>query len=62
VVILEFATEVDGQQVEGIDKLTFDDQGRITEMKVMLRPASALRIVGAQMTKEFARLGLASSA
>lgn len=62
VVILEFATEVDGRQVEGIDKLAFDDQGRITELKVMLRPASAVQVVGARMAEEFARLGLASSA
>src|SRR3982751_6405580 len=41
VAILEFATEVDGKQVEGIDKLTFDDDGLITELKVMIRPASA---------------------
>jgi len=47
VAFLEFATEVDGRQVEGIDKLTFDQDGRITELKVMLRPASALQVVGA---------------
>jgi hypothetical protein len=35
--ILEFATEVDGKQVEGIDKLTFDEDGLITELKVMIR-------------------------
>jgi hypothetical protein len=62
VAILEFATEVDGRQVEGIDKLTFDEDGRIAELKVMLRPASALQVVGARMAEEFARLGLASSA
>ncbi len=62
VAILEFATEVDGRQVEGIDKLTFDEDGRIAELKVMLRPASALQVVGERMTEEFARLGLASSA
>lgn len=62
IAILEFATQVDGRQVEGIDKLTFDDQGRITELKVMLRPASALQAVGARMAEEFARLGLVSSA
>jgi hypothetical protein len=61
VAILEFATEVDGRQVEGIDKLTFDEDGRITELKVMLRPASALQVVGARMAEEFARLGLVSS-
>ena len=62
VAILEFATEVDGRQVEGIDKLTFDEDGRIIELKVMLRPASALQAVGGRMAEEFARLGLASPA
>ena len=61
VAFLEFATEVDGRQVEGIDKLTFDQHGRITELKVMLRPASALQVVGVRMAEEFARLGLASA-
>src|SRR5919199_1035966 len=41
VAILEFATEVDGKHVEGIDKLTFDADGLISELKVMIRPASA---------------------
>jgi hypothetical protein len=59
VAILEFATAVDGKQVEGIDKLTFDDDGMITELKVMIRPASALQLVGAKMAEEFAAVGLA---
>src|SRR5829696_1487348 len=58
VAILEFSTEVDGKQVEGIDKLTFDDDGLITELKVMIRPASALQLVGARMADEFSRVGL----
>jgi hypothetical protein len=58
VAILEFATEVDGKQVEGIDKLTFDDDGLITEFKVMIRPASALQLVGAKMAEEFQSVGL----
>jgi SnoaL-like domain len=58
VAILEFATEVDGKQVEGIDKLTFDQDGLIAELKVMIRPASALQLVGAKMAEEFPRLGL----
>ena len=58
VAILEFATEVDGKQVEGIDKLTFDEQGVITELTVMLRPASALAAVATRMTEEFPRVGL----
>jgi ketosteroid isomerase-like protein len=58
VAILEFATEVDGKQVEGIDKLTFDQDGRISELKVMIRPASALQAVGAKMAAEFERAGV----
>jgi hypothetical protein len=59
VAILEFATEVDGKQVEGIDKLTFDEDGRIIELKVMIRPASALQVVAERMAEEFDRVGLA---
>ena len=57
VAILEFETEVDGKRVEGIDKLTFDEEGRIAELKVMLRPASALQAVGARMAEEFQQVG-----
>ena len=58
VAILEFATAVEGKQVEGIDKLTFDENGKITELKVMIRPASALQLVGAKMAEEFHKVGL----
>ena len=58
VAVLEFVTEVDGKQVEGIDKLTFDEEGRIAELKVMLRPASGLQAVGARMAEELPRVGL----
>jgi hypothetical protein len=61
VAMLEFATEVDGRQVEGIDKLTFDEDGLITELKVLIRPASALQLVGAKMAEEFPRVGLSLS-
>ena len=58
VAILEFVTQIDGKQVEGIDKLTFDEDGLITELKVMIRPASALQLVGAKMAEELPRVGL----
>jgi hypothetical protein len=58
VAILEFTTVVEGKQVEGIDKLTFDDDGMITELKVMIRPASALELVGAKMAEELAKIGI----
>ena len=58
VAMLEFATVLDGKQVEGIDKLTFDESGMITELKVLIRPASALQLVGAKMAEEFTNAGL----
>ena len=58
VAILEFATEVDGKVVEGIDKLTFDEDGLITELKVMIRPASALAVVGAKMAEVLPTVGV----
>jgi hypothetical protein len=35
--MLEFATAVDGKNVEGVDKLTFDQAGMIRELKAMIR-------------------------
>lgn len=58
VAMLEFVTSVDGKRVEGIDKLTFDETGAITELKVLIRPASALQVVGARMAEAFSELGL----
>jgi hypothetical protein len=58
VAVLEFATVVEGREVEGVDILTFGDEGTITEFKVMIRPASALQLVGAKMAEEFASVGL----
>jgi SnoaL-like domain len=58
VAMLEFATVVGGRDVEGIDKLTFDGDGLITELKVLIRPATALQLVGAKMAEEFPRVGL----
>jgi SnoaL-like domain len=58
VAMLEFATEVDGKEVEGIDKLTFGEDDRITEVKVLIRPASALQLVATHMAQELERVGL----
>jgi hypothetical protein len=58
VAVLEFATTVEGREVEGVDILTFDDEGMISEFKVMIRPASALQLVGAKMAEEFGKVGL----
>jgi hypothetical protein len=36
--VLEFQVEIDGISVNGIDMIKWDDEGRIVEFKVMIRP------------------------
>ena len=49
--VLEFETEMDGKYVNGIDLITCDDEGRIIEFKVMIRPLQAIQTVHAQMAR-----------
>jgi hypothetical protein len=43
--VLCFRTHVDGREVEGVDLLLYDDQGRVAELVVMMRPLSGLLAV-----------------
>ena len=43
--VLEFAAQIDGITVEGIDMLHWNDEGKITAVKVMIRPLTALQVV-----------------
>ncbi|QES48273.1 serine/arginine repetitive matrix protein 1 [Streptomyces venezuelae] len=45
-VILPFRATVDGRQIHGIDLLQFDEQGRVKEFTVMVRPQSAVQALG----------------
>lgn len=47
--VLEFETSIEGKYVNGIDMMTCDDDGLITEFKVMIRPLQAINLVHAQM-------------
>ncbi len=49
--VLEFETEMDGKYVNGVDIITCNDEGRIVEFKVMIRPLQAIQTVHAQMAK-----------
>jgi hypothetical protein len=55
---LIFRASVGGRQVDGLDLLTFDDDGLITELKVMARPLSGLNALKEEMGKRFEALGL----
>lgn len=43
---LVFRATVNGRQIHGIDLLHFDDEGRIGEFTVMVRPQSAVQALG----------------
>ena len=47
--VLEFETTVDGISVNGVDIITCDDDGKIVEFKVMIRPLKAINKVHEQM-------------
>lgn len=47
--VLEFETTMDGKHVNGVDMITCDDDGRIVDFKVMIRPLQAINAVHAAM-------------
>ncbi len=47
--MLEFETELDGLYVNGVDILTCNDEGKITEFKVLLRPLKAVNLMHQKM-------------
>ncbi|MRV72850.1 nuclear transport factor 2 family protein [Duganella sp. FT92W] len=53
-VVLEFSATVHGKELKGIDMIRFDEQGRIVEFEVMVRPLSGLQALGEEMGR---RLG-----
>ena len=53
--VLEFKTVIDGIEINGVDIISFDTDGRITHFKVMVRPLKAInllhRLMGEQLAK-----------
>ena len=47
--VLEFETTMAGKYVNGVDIIRADDDGRIVELRVMIRPLQAVNIVHEQM-------------
>ncbi len=46
---LEFVVEIDGINVNGVDMISWDDDGRIVDFKVMLRPLKAINLIHQKM-------------
>ena len=53
-VVLEFSAKVSGRQLKGIDMIRIDDDGRIVEFEVMVRPMSGLQALAEQMASRLA--------
>jgi SnoaL-like domain len=51
VAVLQFETRVGDRQVQGVDILKFADDGRITELTVMVRPMSGVHALAEAMQK-----------
>lgn len=53
-VVLEFSAQVGDKSVKGIDMIRFDDQGKIVEFEVMIRPLSGLQALAGEMGRRVA--------
>jgi len=47
--VLEFQTIIDGISINGVDMITWGEDGRITDFKVMIRPLKAINLVHKMM-------------
>ncbi len=55
--VLEFVVTLDGVTVNGVDMITWNDDGLITEFKVMLRPLKAVNLIHQKMAEMLQRGG-----
>jgi SnoaL-like domain len=53
-VALRFKAQVGDRELEGIDFLELDDDGRVAELTVFMRPLSAITAFNVQMTERLA--------
>ncbi|MAX56502.1 MAG: hypothetical protein CL537_13500 [Alcanivoracaceae bacterium] len=54
--ILEFALELEGIAVNGVDMITWNDEGKIIDFKVMIRPYKAIETVRTRMAAMLEKL------
>jgi hypothetical protein len=47
--VLEFQVQIDGITVNGVDMLQWDEEGKIVEFKVMIRPLKAVNLIHQKM-------------
>jgi ketosteroid isomerase-like protein len=54
--ILEFTTEIDGIFVNGVDMMSWNEDGLIVDFKVMVRPLKAVNLIHQKMGEMLNRL------
>jgi len=47
--VLEFDVDIDGIHVNGVDMIRWNDEGKIIDFKVMLRPLKAVNLIHQKM-------------
>lgn len=47
--VLEFETEIEGIKVNGVDMISWNENGKIISFKVMLRPLKAINLIHKMM-------------
>lgn len=52
---LEFELEIDGVQINGIDMISWNEEGKIIDFKVMLRPLKAVNLIHQKMGEMMSR-------
>jgi ketosteroid isomerase-like protein len=55
--MLEFVTEVDGTLIDGVDIIRWNEQGLVTDFKVMVRPLKAMQVLHQKMGEMLQRMG-----
>ena len=54
--VLEFLTEIDGIVINGVDMITWGEDGRIVDFKVMIRPLKAINMIHRMMGEMLEKL------
>jgi hypothetical protein len=55
--VLEFNAEVDGIQINGVDMIHWNAEGKIDDFKVMIRPLKAVNLLHGMMRQMLEQMG-----
>ncbi len=55
---LEFEAKIGELKLRGVDLIALNDEGKILDFEVMIRPANGLQALGMEMTKKLGEKGL----